>query len=73
MTNGVEQELQEATDQILQSRSRKKLVVAGPGTGKTFLFKKLLEASPGDRGVRPSLQIWPVVPEIGVYNKHNTR
>ena len=52
MTNGVEQELQEATDQILQSRSRKKLVVAGPGTGKTFLFKKLLEASPGERGQR---------------------
>jgi superfamily I DNA/RNA helicase len=31
----------------LRSPSRKKLVVAGPGAGKTYLFKKLLEASPG--------------------------
>jgi len=52
MTNGVEQELQEATDRILQSISRKKLVVAGPGTGKTLLFRKLLEASPGGRDQR---------------------
>ena len=52
MTNGVEQELREATDRILQSISRKKLVVAGPGTGKTFLFRKLLEASPGGRNQR---------------------
>ena len=52
MTNGVEQELREATDRILQSDSRKRLVVAGPGTGKTFLFRKLLEASPGERDQR---------------------
>ena len=43
MTNGVEQELQAATDRILQSDSRKKLIVAGPGTGKTFIFRRLLE------------------------------
>src|ERR1035441_9573224 len=28
---------------VLSSTSRKKVVVAGPGTGKTYLFKKLLE------------------------------
>ena len=28
---------------ILQSKKQKKVVVAGPGTGKTFLFKNLLE------------------------------
>jgi len=35
--------LEEATSRILSSASRKKLVVAGPGTGKTYLFRKLLE------------------------------
>lgn len=30
-------------DAVLSSTSLKKLVVAGPGTGKTFLFKKALE------------------------------
>lgn len=29
-------------DQILASRARNKIVVAGPGTGKTYLFKKVL-------------------------------
>ena len=26
---------------ILESKSEKKIVVAGPGTGKTYLFKKV--------------------------------
>lgn len=44
-----EEELTAATGRILSSEHRKKLVVAGPGTGKTFLFKKLLEqAGPGE-------------------------
>ena len=30
-------------DAILTSQSPKKIVVAGPGTGKTFLFKELLK------------------------------
>lgn len=47
MPTTVEEELKEATDRILQSPSRKKLVVAGPGTGKTTLFHKLLEETPG--------------------------
>ncbi len=49
MTNNVEQELREAIDSVLNLVSRKKLVVAGPGTGKTYLFEKLLEQSPGTR------------------------
>lgn len=38
-----EQESQKYIDAILKSSSPKKVVVAGPGTGKTFLFKKILE------------------------------
>jgi superfamily I DNA/RNA helicase len=34
-----------AVEQILRSPTRKKVVVAGPGTGKTFLFKSLLAHS----------------------------
>ena len=49
MKNNVERERREAIDSVLNSASRKKLVVAGPGTGKTYLFEKLLEQSPGER------------------------
>jgi superfamily I DNA/RNA helicase len=31
-------------DKVLASVSRKKVVVAGPGTGKTYLFKRVLES-----------------------------
>jgi hypothetical protein len=31
-------------DAVLASTSRKKVVVAGPGTGKTFLFKEVLKS-----------------------------
>lgn len=41
-------ELKAALDAILLSTSRKKLVVAGPGTGKTTLFKELLSRAPGE-------------------------
>lgn len=40
-------ELRAAIDAIMQSDGAKKLVIAGPGTGKTTLFKRILEASPG--------------------------
>jgi len=43
-----EAELRSAIEAILNSPSRKKLVVAGPGTGKTTLFKKLLEMAAGE-------------------------
>ncbi len=37
------------TDLILASDARKKVVIAGAGTGKTFTFKKVLEAVTGNR------------------------
>jgi superfamily I DNA/RNA helicase len=38
-------------DAVLQSKSTKKIVVAGPGTGKTYLFKRILE------GKKPTLTL----------------
>ena len=37
-----EAERTEYVNKILASKADKKVVVAGPGTGKTFLFKKVL-------------------------------
>jgi len=48
----VESELEAAVGRILESPSRKKLVVAGPGAGKTTLFRKLLDAIDGDAAQR---------------------
>lgn len=45
----VETELQAATGAVLKSKSKKKLVIAGPGAGKTTLFRKLLEQQNGGR------------------------
>jgi superfamily I DNA/RNA helicase len=45
--NDPKKEAQAAVDRILASQSRKKLVVAGPGAGKTYLFRKLLDAALG--------------------------
>src|SRR4051812_5878816 len=39
-----------ATDAIVNSDSTKRLIIAGPGTGKTFTFRKALEAC-GGRGL----------------------
>lgn len=47
MANDVERELREAVGRILASKSRKKLVVAGPGAGKTTLFRELLDQAAG--------------------------
>jgi superfamily I DNA/RNA helicase len=47
MARDVGAELKEAVDRVLASNARKKLVVAGPGAGKTTLFRKLLEDAPG--------------------------
>jgi len=43
-----EAELKAAIERVLRSPSRKKLVVAGPGTGKTALFKQMLELARGE-------------------------
>jgi len=42
-----EDELEAAIERILKSTSRKKLVVAGPGTGKSSLFKQMLRLAGG--------------------------
>ena len=42
-----EAELRAAIKRLLNSNSRRKLVVAGPGTGKTTLFKQMLELAGG--------------------------
>jgi superfamily I DNA/RNA helicase len=52
MAANIEDLLNGAIDKVLHSASRKKLVVAGPGTGKTTLFRKLLESTGGDRKSR---------------------
>lgn len=44
----VEPDLRAAIRSVLSSSSDKKLVIAGPGTGKTTLFKQLLELTPGE-------------------------
>jgi len=44
----VKAELKAATEAVLASKSPRKLVVAGPGAGKTFLFKELLKAARGN-------------------------
>lgn len=49
MANDVEQELREAVERILNSAAERKLVVAGPGAGKTFLFRKLLDRQTGGK------------------------
>jgi superfamily I DNA/RNA helicase len=36
------------TDLIIQSTARNKVIIAGPGTGKSFTFRKLLETKTGD-------------------------
>ncbi len=47
MADDVEAELKRAVDRVLASKARKKLVVAGPGAGKTTLFRKLLDGTAG--------------------------
>jgi superfamily I DNA/RNA helicase len=42
-----EAELRAAIEAVLSSPSDKKLVIGGPGTGKTTLFKQMLELTPG--------------------------
>jgi superfamily I DNA/RNA helicase len=43
-----ETEFKAAIQAVLNSPSNKKLVIAGPGTGKTTLFRQLLQLAPGE-------------------------
>lgn len=47
MTDDLKLQLADATAAILDSTSLKKLIIAGPGAGKTFAFRGLLEKSEG--------------------------
>ncbi len=47
-----EAEFRDAIEAVLSSPSNKKLVIAGPGTGKTTLFRQLLELTPGEPNER---------------------
>ena len=47
MPTDEERELNAAVARVLDSNSRKKLVVAGPGAGKTTLFRELLAQAHG--------------------------
>src|SRR6266571_1412866 len=49
------EELNRAVDKVLASKSAKRLIVAGPGAGKTFLFRKILEHTDGDKDNRIAL------------------
>src|ERR1700730_292270 len=49
------EELNRAVERVLASTSDKRLIVAGPGAGKTFLFRKILEHSDGDEHSRIAL------------------
>jgi len=52
MATTEELELDAAVKRVLESKSPKKLIVAGPGAGKTTLFQKLLDQTPGDASQR---------------------
>src|SRR5436190_832816 len=45
-------ELHKTIERIISSKSSRKLIVAGPGAGKTTLFKVLLKACPGEKDDR---------------------
>ncbi len=47
----IAQERSEASDAIVNSDSDKRLIIAGPGTGKTYTFKKALSKAIVDSGI----------------------
>ena len=50
----IARERTEASDAIVNSTAEKRLIVAGPGTGKTYTFKKALEATAREDSLSPS-------------------
>ncbi len=58
MHEEIEKEWNAAVDKIVQSNHPKKIIVAGPGAGKTSLFKKLLSKSKnGGNGAEKHLTV----------------
>jgi superfamily I DNA/RNA helicase len=55
MWEEIQSEADRCVQRIVSSDHRKKLIVAGPGAGKTFVFRKLLLKSPGDKDRRLTL------------------
>ena len=51
-TDDYPEQLEKVLRLILDSESPKKLIVAGPGTGKTTLFRRILEIAAGDHTTR---------------------
>lgn len=47
MSNSQEAKAREAVESIIASSAGKKLIVAGPGAGKTYTFRKILESDSG--------------------------
>jgi len=47
-----EDEFKKAIENVLASTIPKRLIIAGPGTGKTTLFKRILKLARGDRNDR---------------------
>jgi len=43
MSNALEERRRAAVEAVLRSGARRKVIVAGPGTGKTTLFREMLE------------------------------
>jgi len=49
------EEPERAVDRVLSSHSPERLIVAGPGAGKTHLFREILRFTPGDEHDRIAL------------------
>lgn len=41
--------LNDATDKIIKSNASKKIIIAGPGTGKTYLFEEVIKSIGGEK------------------------
>lgn len=47
--NIVDYDRKKYSDAIVSSKAKKKLIVAGPGTGKTFTFKQVMDSKSGNK------------------------
>ena len=70
-----EQERGKCLEGILNSNAERKLIVAGPGTGKTFTFKKVLERNPDSTNLAMTFirrLVRDMEKEIGLYAEVKT-